>query len=101
MDLSRVVAGDGPHPLLVLSLVEELGPDSHSRALRAGCEGFRGWGVTQSLLADLFDAVNANTAATGNFKHRPKIAPWPRPKVSRRRSGRPVTLEEVRAGLFG
>lgn len=40
---------------------------------------YLGKGVDWFILADLIDAQNLNTAATGNFKKRPKFAPYPRP----------------------
>lgn len=45
-----------------------------------GGEEFIGWGTERSLLADIFDAINANTRATGQYKQRPKVVLWPRPK---------------------
>jgi len=40
---------------------------------------YLGKGHDWYVMADLIDAQNLNTAATGNFKKRPKFAPYPRP----------------------
>lgn len=43
---------------------------------------FRGWGHDRYLLAAIFDAVNLNTRATGQWGKgkAPKFDPYPRPK---------------------
>lgn len=47
--------------------------------VNGGREHF-GWGIDRYLLADLYDAINAQTRVTGNWKDKPPdIAPWPRP----------------------
>lgn len=45
-----------------------------------GGRQFYGWTQETELSAALYDAVNVNTAATGNFKRKPKVQPFPRPK---------------------
>jgi len=51
-------------------------------ALAAGGIEHFGWGVDRHMDADLYDALNANTRATGNWgkKGPPKIPNRPRPK---------------------
>lgn len=46
----------------------------------AGRQSF-GWGQDRHLLADIYDAINQNTRATGNWgkKGPPKLPSWPRP----------------------
>jgi hypothetical protein len=56
---------------------------------------WRGWTRLHSMIADLFDAVNLNTAATGNYKKRPTFEPWPRPKKRR-----PKRVADIRR-MFG
>jgi hypothetical protein len=73
--------GEGEDPSLLLSLIARLPPESLTAALQSGGRHHFGWGQTQYLLADLFDALNLNTAATGNWKKDPpKFDPYPRPK---------------------
>lgn len=60
--------------------------------MRGGAQ-FRGWTRTHDLLAGVYDAINANTVATGNFKKKPKIPPWPRPT---RKPKRPKTVADIR-----
>lgn len=50
--------------------------------MRGGREFF-GWGQDRHLLADLFDALNLNTQATGQWGKSgpPKFPEYPRPKV--------------------
>lgn len=52
-----------------------------------GGEDHVGWDQTTYLLADIFDALNQNTRASGNFKKPPKIPPYPRPKKPYRPTG--------------
>ena len=61
------------------------------------------------IMADLIDAQNLNTAATGNFKKKPKFAPYPRPgaekaKNSRARArdlaGKDADNESLLLGIF-
>ena len=48
--------------------------------LNGGREHF-GWGVDRHMNADIFDALNVNTKATGNWKKPPNFPVWPRPDV--------------------
>lgn len=52
------------------------------------------------MTADLYDAINQNTRASGNWgkKGAPKIAPWPRPthkKKSDPASDKPTTVADI------
>lgn len=96
-------------PRLLLALIEGLPDDSAFVAsVRAAAPyreanpyahyepDFRGWTRLHSLLADIFDAINLNTSATGNFKKRPEFEPWPRPKKRK-----PLRVADIRRQLGG
>lgn len=72
----------GPAPSLVLSLVQRLPEDSLTVALANGGREHMGWSTDRALLADIFDAINLNTKATGNWKAGkvPDLPAWPRPQ---------------------
>lgn len=96
-----MVAGRGPTPRLVLSLVAALPAGSRTVAERLGGPEFRGWDETRSLLAAIYDAMNVNTRATGHWKSKPpKIPEWPRPK-SRSEAKKPKTVKELYAAFGG
>lgn len=82
VDLAAVVTGRGPSPALVLLLVQRLPDTSLTVALASGGRDHFGWGVDRHMLADLYDATNQQTRATGNWgkKGAPKIPDYPRPK---------------------
>ncbi|AWY07582.1 tail assembly chaperone [Streptomyces phage Yosif] len=82
VDLGEVIAGRGPSPSLVLSLVQRLPDTSLTVALASGGKEFFGWGADRHMQADLYDALNQNTRATGQWgkKGAPKIPEYPRPK---------------------
>jgi len=88
------VQGDGPAPSLVLSLVQRLPDDSLTHALLKGGHEHLGWGLDRHLQASIFDAVQINTRATGNFKKPPKFEPWPRPK-SKAKGKKKVSVRDV------
>lgn len=51
-------------------------------------------------LAGVVNAVNDNTIATGNFKKRPKIDPWPTPqviaaKLKKKKESGPKTVKDL------
>jgi hypothetical protein len=64
-----------------MALVQRLPDDSMTTALANGGRKHFGWGTDRHLLADLYDAVNVNTRATGQWKKgsEPEFKPWPRP----------------------
>lgn len=61
--------------------MRRLPDDSLTHAIAQGGHEHFGWGVSRHLLADIYDAINQNTRATGNWKKPPKIKPWPRPRA--------------------
>lgn len=75
-----MVRGDGPSPALVISAINALPHESLTVAMMRGGRQFYGWTQETELAAALYDAMNVNTAATGNFKKKPKVEPFPRPK---------------------
>ncbi|MEU8133235.1 hypothetical protein [Streptodolium elevatio] len=81
-----MIEGRGPSPALVMVLVQRLPDTSLTVALAAGGKQFFGWGVDRHMTADLFDALNQNTRATGNWgkKGPPKLPEWPRPKADKK-----------------
>ncbi|MET9861959.1 hypothetical protein ABZY93_22080 [Streptomyces smyrnaeus] len=83
IDLGDVIAGRGPSPALVLLLAQRLPDTSLTVALASGGREHFGWGLDRHIATDLFDAVNQNTRATGNWGKgkAPKVPPWPRPKA--------------------
>lgn len=95
IDLVDVVRGDGPPPSLILALVRRLPDDSLTAALMRGGREHLGWGMDRHIWATIYDALNANTRLTGQFKkgQAPKFEPWPRPgdkgKKRRRRDALP------------
>ena len=75
-------------------------PDtSLTSALASGGREFFGWGVDRHLRADLFDAINANTRATGNWKKgkAPDLPAWPRPKrkAAESEQKKPVSVADL------
>lgn len=72
--------------------------------MRGGVDNWRehfGWSKDRHLLADLFDVLQVNTEATGNWKKKPPELPrYPRPKVGKKRD-KPVTVAELYAAWTG
>jgi hypothetical protein len=99
VDLADVIAGRGPSPSLVLSLLQRLPDTSLTVALASGGREFFGWGQDRHLAADLFDALNTNTRATGQWGKgkAPKIPEYPRPKPkAKKKAGkRPASVAEI------
>ncbi|MEU5433819.1 hypothetical protein AB0G73_10620 [Streptomyces sp. NPDC020719] len=97
VNLGDVIAGRGPSPALVLALVQRLPDTSLTVALAAGGREFFGWGQDRHMQADVYDALNQNTRATGQWGKGkvPKIPAYPRPKpaTSKEEAGkRPTTV---------
>lgn len=96
-----VIEGRGPSPVLVLAYVQRLPDTSLTVALASGGRDRFGWGQDRYLLADLFDAININTRATGNWQKgkAPKFEPYPRPKSKPKVAGakqkKPVTVADI------
>ncbi|MEV5136246.1 hypothetical protein AB0K71_15750 [Streptomyces syringium] len=91
-----MIAGRGPSPALCLLLVARLPDTSLTVALASGGREHFGWGQDRHLAADLFDAINSNTRATGQWGKgkAPKIPAFPRPqaKANARKAKRPATV---------
>jgi hypothetical protein len=89
VDLTEVIAGRGPAPALVLALVQRLPDTSLTVALASGSRDHFGWGVDRHMQADIYDAINQNTRATGQWGKgkAPKLPPWPRPKPGKNTAG--------------
>jgi hypothetical protein len=102
IDLVEVIEGRGPSPFFVMLLVQRLPDDSMTAALRQGGRQYFGWGQERHILADLYDALNLNTRATGNWtKKPPKIPEYPRPKrTDATPTGKPkVTVKDIFARM--
>ncbi|QAY15922.1 tail assembly chaperone [Streptomyces phage Janus] len=89
IDLVDVIEGRGPSPMFVMALVRRLPDTSLTVALASGGREHFGWGVDRHLKADLFDALNQNTRATGQWGKGkvPKFPAWPRPAVKKKDAG--------------
>ena len=96
-----MIDGAGPAPRLVLALIKRFPDDSMTAASAAGGIEHFGWGTGRYLLADIFDAIQANTRACGNWRGRPpKLPHWPRPK-RRKASRRPTSVADLHRRLGG
>ncbi|MFF7800253.1 hypothetical protein [Streptomyces olivaceus] len=88
-----------------MALVRRLPDTSLTIALASGGREHFGWGVDRHLKADIFDALNQNTRATGNWGKgkAPKLPPWPRPKplkkptkaTGSKKAGKPISVAEI------
>lgn len=80
--------------------MQRLPDDSLTQALIQGGREHFGWGTNRILQADIFDAINQNTRASGSWgkKGPPDIKPWPRPNAKdKKKKKERVTV----AQLFG
>ncbi|MEU7570333.1 hypothetical protein [Micromonospora sp. NPDC049240] len=101
----NVIEGRGPSPLVVLTYVQRLPDTSLTVALASGGREFFGWGRDRAMVADLIDALNQNTRATGNWGKgkAPKIPEYERPKAKKKKRkvaapaepGKPVTVADL------
>ena len=84
---------------MVVALAQRLPDTSLTVALASGGRAHFGWGINRHLLADVYDALNANTRATGNWAKgkAPTIPAWPRPdaKASTPQAKKPVSVAQV------
>ncbi len=67
-------------------------------ALASGGREHFGWGVDRHMLADIFDALNQNTRATGNWGKgkAPKFPSWPRPTTkSKPKDKKPTSVRDI------
>lgn len=88
---------EGRDPSLILALYARLPEGSKTRALQRDREHWEyhvDVDMSYRALAGIYDALNVNTAATGNFKKRPKFDPWPLPEVLVKKAKR-RTLTDV------
>jgi hypothetical protein len=89
-------AGRGPSPALLLALVWALPEDSLTKALMRGGREHWGWSITQYQLASIYNAVNVNTQATGNWaKKPPKFDPFPVPKTKKSGPRKKVSAKDM------
>ena len=61
-------------------MVQRLPDTSMTIALVSGGREHFGWGTDRHMRADIFDAINVNTQATGNWQKPPTFPLWPRPQ---------------------
>jgi hypothetical protein len=89
----------------VLALAQRLPDTSLTVALASGGREHFGWGTDRHLTADLFDAMNQNTRASGQWgkKGPPEIKPWPRPtpKDATPEQKKPVSVADIYKRLQG
>lgn len=93
-----MVRGEGPAPSLVLCAVRALPDESMTVALSAGGRDHYGWGMDRHMIANVYDALNLNTRATGNWGKGkpPKLAEYPRPKSKPAGDAAPAKQPTVR-----
>lgn len=99
-----MIEGRGPSPRQVNILARGLPDTCLTVALASGGREFRGWGVDRHMSADLYDALNQNTRATGHWdKKAPDIPAYPRPDGKTKPEERPKakTVAELYAGFQG
>lgn len=78
-------------------MVQRLPDTSLTVALASGGRENFGWGVDRHMQADIFDALNVNTQATGNWKKPPTFPLWPRPKTGAEKKDeiKPVSVADL------
>ena len=89
-------------PLFVLSLIESLPEGSTTFSMMQGGEHWRAFAGIDSayyVLAGIYNAVNGNTAARGNFKKKPKFDAWPTPAEVVKKLNKKAERKTV-AGLY-
>jgi len=99
-----VIEGRGPSPALVNVLARGLPDTSLTTALASGGREFYGWGADRYMLADLYDALNQNTRAAGNWgkSGAPKIPAYPRPVAKKTPAERkPVSVADLYSAFQG
>ena len=90
----------------MLAAVQALPDTSLTAALSAGGRDHHGWGVDRHMLANLYDAMNLNTRACGNWgkKGPPKLPDYPRPKskpVEPVPTAKPVSARQALLRMIG
>jgi hypothetical protein len=86
-----VIEGRGPSPRIVNILARGLPDTSLTIALASGGRQHYGWGMDRHMNADLYDALNQNTRATGQWAKgkAPNIPLYPRPTTKTEPTERP------------
>lgn len=98
-----MIEGRGPSPRIVNILARGLPDTCLTVALASGGRQHFGWGADRHMMADLYDALNQNTRATGQWgkSGAPKIPPYPRPttKTEPAERTKPKTVAELYKGF--
>ena len=99
--LPDVIAGNGPAPSYVLAVIAGLPDTSLTAALAAGGRDYYGWGIDRYMLAEIYDSLNLNTQATGQWKKAPpKFKPFPRPRITLKDAPKKkVTIRDLYQGF--
>ena len=87
-------------PAHMLALVERLPEGSMTVSMRHDKKDWReylGADMNYYVQAGIYNAVNDNTLATGNWgKKKPKIKPWPVPQVAKKlRDSKPRSVKDL------
>lgn len=79
--LADTIAGHGPSPYEIRLLVQRLPTESLTSALMRGSRDYFELSREWRVLADIYDAIQLNTIASGNWKKgkQPAFKPYPRP----------------------
>lgn len=92
------LATDTHSPRYLLTLIEQLPPESRTMAALQGGHQFRGWGVSEYIQASLVDAVQENswiTAAASSKSRPPRPKPFYRPASGSRKKSNQFTQTVV------
>lgn len=104
VDLRDVVRGNGPAPAFVISLIDGLPLGSMSLSMRIDEDDwydYFGKDHDWYLNADIFDVINQNTRATGQWKKgkAPTFEPYPRPGSDKKKKAKKAKSQTL-DGLF-
>ena len=108
LDIAAVLDEATIPPAHLLAMVERLPEGSMTSAMRRGGESWgEHFGLDKNyyLGAGIFDAIQANTIGTGQWRKgkAPKFVPWPLPKSEKKKT--PTTVrslfEKMQAGFPG
>lgn len=82
--------------------MQALPDDSLTAALSAGGREHYGWGADRHMMANLYDALNLNTRASGNWgkKSPPRLPDYPRPKRQPAESASPEKKVTARQAIL-
>lgn len=102
VDLVETVEGRGHSPSVVILCIKRLPDTSLTHAKHIGGMEHFGWGQDRHLHADLYDALNENTRACGNFKGKPpKVPKYPRPKRPEEQEAKPKSVADLYQKFIG